>query len=83
MRFARCIHGLCSELSRVAFLCCPTAFVAFQHIKPLETVFLLEVDKRFATLAPKQYINYDLDELTFFLRLLKGPSTSPLLTRRF
>ncbi|KIY69124.1 hypothetical protein CYLTODRAFT_242898 [Cylindrobasidium torrendii FP15055 ss-10] len=59
---ARSLRTLCDEDTSIAFLCCPTAFVAFQHTNPLPGARLLEVDQRFHVLAPKHYIPYDLDE---------------------
>ncbi|KAJ7447867.1 putative N6-adenine methyltransferase-domain-containing protein [Mycena galericulata] len=63
MRFARILHSLCTPTTSIAFLCCPTAFVAFQHIKPLKNARLLEVDGRFGVLTP-QYVPYDMEEPT-------------------
>lgn len=51
----------CSEAS-IGFICSPTAYVAFQRQHPRLNTRLLEVDKRFAVLAPSQYIPYDLNE---------------------
>ncbi|TFK28367.1 hypothetical protein FA15DRAFT_58970 [Coprinopsis marcescibilis] len=62
-RLARATHGMCSEDTKVAFLSCPTAFVAFQHAHPLRNAKLFEYDERFAVLAPKQFVFYDLDDL--------------------
>jgi hypothetical protein len=53
-------------------MCCPTAFVAFQHRKRLENTMLLEYDQRFAVLSPKQFIPYDLDEPDIFPESLRG-----------
>ncbi|KAJ6569332.1 putative N6-adenine methyltransferase-domain-containing protein [Mycena capillaripes] len=64
MRFARILHSLCTPTTSIAFLCCPTAFVAFQHIKPLKNARLLEVDGRFGVLAPRHYVPYDMEEPT-------------------
>ncbi|KAF7298085.1 hypothetical protein HMN09_01029800 [Mycena chlorophos] len=61
-RFAQLLHGLCDENTSIAFLCCPTAWVAFQHLKPLDNAKLLEVDGRFGVLAPRNYIRYDMEE---------------------
>jgi EEF1A lysine methyltransferase 1 len=53
---------------KVAFLCCPTAYVAFQHTSPLPgqrphpNARLFEYDQRFHVLNPTQYVFYDLDE---------------------
>ena len=53
-------------------MCCPTAFVAFQHMKRLDNAMLLEYDQRFAILSPKQFIPYDLDEPDIFPESLKA-----------
>jgi len=62
MRLAHHLHSLCASDTRVAFLCCPTAYVAFQHVKYLEETRLLEYDQRFMALSNAQYIHYDVDE---------------------
>ncbi|KAF8140766.1 putative N6-adenine methyltransferase-domain-containing protein [Mycena galopus ATCC 62051] len=64
MRFARILHSLCTPTTSITFLCCPTAFVAFQHTKQLKNARLLEVDGRFSVLAPRHYIPYDMEEPT-------------------
>ncbi|KAJ7159467.1 putative N6-adenine methyltransferase-domain-containing protein [Mycena filopes] len=64
MRFARILHALCTPDTAIAFLCCPTAFVAFQHLKPLRNARLLEFDGRFGVLSPRQYVPYDMEEPT-------------------
>ncbi|KJA13626.1 hypothetical protein HYPSUDRAFT_195691, partial [Hypholoma sublateritium FD-334 SS-4] len=56
------LHALCTPATQIAFLCCPTAFVAFQHRAALPGARLLEVDQRFAVLAPRQFVPYDIDE---------------------
>lgn len=56
----------------MAFVCCPTAFVAFQHAHPLKGARLLEYDTRFAVLAAKHYVHYDLDEPDDFPTSLQG-----------
>jgi hypothetical protein len=61
-RIAEAIHAQCSVGSRVAFLCAPTAFVAFQNVKQSKEAYVFEVDQRFAVLSPRQYVFYDLDE---------------------
>lgn len=53
-------------------MCCPTAFVAFQHMKRIDNAKLLEYDQRFAVLSPKQYIPFDLDEPDDFPESLRG-----------
>lgn len=53
-------------------MCCPTAFVAFQHTNPLKGAKLLEVDQRFNALAPNQFIPYDIDDPDIFPESLRG-----------
>ncbi|KAF7340315.1 hypothetical protein MVEN_01950600 [Mycena venus] len=64
MRFARTLHSMCTPTTSIAFLCCPTAFVAFQHIEPLKNARLLEVDGRFSVLTPRHYVPYDMEDPT-------------------
>ncbi|KAG6809063.1 hypothetical protein H0H93_016147, partial [Arthromyces matolae] len=71
-RLAKSLRSICNPTSKIAFLCCPTAFVAFQHTNPLEGARLFEYDKRFAVLAPKKFVYYDLDEPDIFPEDLKG-----------
>ena len=71
-RLAETLHSLCDSTTKVVFMCCPTAFVAFQHMKRLDNAMLLEYDQRFAVLSPKQFIPYDLDEPDIFPESLKG-----------
>lgn len=71
-RFAEILHSLCDSTTKVVFMCCPTAFVAFQHRKRLDNVMLLEYDQRFAVLSPKQFVPYDVDEPDIFPKSLKG-----------
>lgn len=51
---------------RVAFLCCPTAWVSFVHQYPglAKQTYMLEVDRRFQTLAKSSYVYYNLNEPT-------------------
>ncbi|KAJ7716227.1 putative N6-adenine methyltransferase-domain-containing protein [Mycena maculata] len=71
MRFARLLHSLCTRTTAIAFLCCPTAFVAFQHVRPLRNARLLEVDGRFGVLT-HQYVPYDMEEPTALPEYLTG-----------
>ncbi|KAJ7073453.1 putative N6-adenine methyltransferase-domain-containing protein [Mycena belliarum] len=64
MRLARALHALCAPTTSIAFVCCPTAFVAFQHTRPLRNARLLELDGRFAVLAPRAYVPYDMEAPT-------------------
>ncbi|SCV69627.1 BQ2448_2647 [Microbotryum intermedium] len=60
---AQYIRSLCPSTStRVAFLCCPTGYVGFQHTNPLPRTLLLEYDQRFELLDPDQFVHYDIDE---------------------
>ena len=71
-RLAETLHSQCDSTTKVVFMCCPTAFVAFQHKKRLDNAMLLEYDQRFAVLSPKQFVPYDLDEPDVFPESLKG-----------
>jgi len=57
----------------IAFICSPIAFVAFHHLHPQTNTHLPELDRRFAILAPGQYISYDLD----------GPNNFPVELREY
>lgn len=63
-RFAKALHALCTPATRIAFLCCPTTFVAFQSTAEDDhsgaQPHLLEYDERFRTFAGAQYSYYDL-----------------------
>jgi hypothetical protein len=72
MRFAQILHSLCTPSTSIAFLCCPTAFVAFQHTKALKNAKLLEIDGRFGVLAPRHYVPYDMEEPTTLPASLTG-----------
>lgn len=50
--------------ARVAFLCCPTAWVGFVHeLPPLKhNAFVFEVDKRFHALSKTSFVYYNLHE---------------------
>ncbi|TFK38681.1 putative N6-adenine methyltransferase-domain-containing protein, partial [Crucibulum laeve] len=69
---AKHLHDLCTPDTQIAFLCCPTTFVAFQHQNPLKGARLLEYDQRFAVLSPGQFVPYDLDEPEDVPESLKG-----------
>jgi hypothetical protein len=55
------IRSFATPTSRIAFLCCPTSYVAFQNQSPLPDVWLLEYDGRFGLLGNK-FVHYDLEE---------------------
>ncbi|KAI5474610.1 N(6)-adenine-specific DNA methyltransferase [Pseudohyphozyma bogoriensis] len=59
---AKWVYALCEPTTTVAFISCPTAYVAFQHTNPLPNTKLLEFDRRFANLDSKAFIHYDLDD---------------------
>ncbi|SGZ24000.1 BQ5605_C023g09678 [Microbotryum silenes-dioicae] len=70
---AQYIRSLCPSTStRVAFLCCPTAYVGFQHTNPLPRTLLLEYDKRFELLDADQFVHYDIDEPEYVPEGIKG-----------
>ncbi|KAL1667221.1 putative N6-adenine methyltransferase-domain-containing protein [Schizophyllum commune] len=56
------IYGLVQPSSTIAFMCCPTAYVGFQHEYAHEGARLLEFDPRFELLGREQYVRYDLNE---------------------
>ncbi|KAH9478288.1 EEF1A lysine methyltransferase 1 [Psilocybe cubensis] len=66
------LHALCTPNTHIAFLCCPTAFVAFEHMKPLTNSKLLEYDQRFAVLSPKKFVPYDIDDADVFPEAMRG-----------
>ncbi|GAA5942634.1 protein-lysine N-methyltransferase [Sporobolomyces koalae] len=55
------IYSFATPSTRIAFLCCPTSYVAFQNQNPLPDVWLLEYDGRFGLLGSK-FVHYDLEE---------------------
>ncbi|KAG8875279.1 hypothetical protein FRB97_005256 [Tulasnella sp. 331] len=63
-RLVEALHALCTPSTRIAFLCCPTTFVAFQstseNIHSGAQPHLFEYDERFKTFAGAQYSYYDL-----------------------
>ena len=67
-RLSIALHQVCDELAtldstpKIAFLCCPTAYVGFQHHKKHDGARLLEYDHRFETFAGSTYIHYNLHE---------------------
>ncbi|KAF5385611.1 hypothetical protein D9757_006805 [Collybiopsis confluens] len=70
---AESILSLCSSsTTTIAYMCCPTAFVASQHLYPRKNDHLLEFDQRFAVLAPRQFVRYDLNEPDDFPDSLKA-----------
>ncbi|KAL0578838.1 Protein-lysine N-methyltransferase efm5 [Marasmius crinis-equi] len=69
---ARSIRSIAKPTDRIAFLCCPTAFVAFQHEYSWRKAHLLEFDSRFSVLDPKRFVHYNLDEPDVFPEGLRG-----------
>ncbi|GAA5849669.1 hypothetical protein JCM5353_001662, partial [Sporobolomyces roseus] len=55
------IRSFATPSTRIAFLCCPTSYVAFQNQNPLPDVWLLEYDGRFGLLGDN-FVHYDLEE---------------------
>ncbi|KAM0786830.1 hypothetical protein ACM66B_002259 [Microbotryomycetes sp. NB124-2] len=72
-RLARWIRSLCpSDSTQVAFLCCPTGYIGFQHTNPIKGTKLLEFDRRFGLFGGRDYIPYDIDEPEDIPEHLKG-----------
>jgi len=62
-KFVSYVASQCESADqRLAFLCCPTSFVAFRHAFPSRPAKLLEFDKRFGLVDKRNYIFYDLDD---------------------
>ncbi|KAL1747337.1 putative N6-adenine methyltransferase-domain-containing protein [Schizophyllum fasciatum] len=60
-RLARGVAALArGQDATVAFVCCPTAYVGFQHAYAHPGARLLEVDPRFELLARAQFVRFDL-----------------------
>ncbi|GAA5973056.1 hypothetical protein JCM11641_000390 [Rhodosporidiobolus odoratus] len=57
---------------RIAFLSCPTSYVAFQHQNPLPDTWLFEYDTRFRLFAHDKFVHYDLEEPEKFPQELRG-----------
>lgn len=56
-----------------AFLCCPTAYVGFQHhVQPQMKTWLFEYDSRFSALSKDDFVRYDLNRPTAFPPQIKG-----------
>ncbi|GAA6009170.1 hypothetical protein JCM11491_005779 [Sporobolomyces phaffii] len=60
-QLSKFIYSFATRSTRIAFLCCPTSYVAFQNENPLPDVWLLEYDGRFGLLGDK-FVHYDLEE---------------------
>ena len=65
-RLARQLHALleeCGTNARIAFVSCPTAYVAFQHLYDrAHDTYLFEYDSRFELIAAEQFVKYDFNE---------------------
>ncbi|GAA5954142.1 hypothetical protein JCM3765_005302 [Sporobolomyces pararoseus] len=62
-KLCKFIHSFSSTSSRIAFLCCPTSYVAFRNQNPsLRDVWLLEYDQRFELLDSQKFVHYDLEQ---------------------
>ncbi|BGP19633.1 hypothetical protein JCM10213_000090 [Rhodosporidiobolus nylandii] len=70
--FSRFVYSWCTPQTRVAFLSCPTSYVAFQHQNPLKDAWLFEYDARFRLFAGDKFVHYDLEEPDKFPEELKG-----------
>ncbi|GAA5953445.1 hypothetical protein JCM21900_005666 [Sporobolomyces salmonicolor] len=68
----RFIHSFATPSTRIAFLCCPTSYVAFQHQNPLPDVWLLEYDGRFGLVGQEKFVHYDLEEPDKIPQSLRG-----------
>ncbi|GAA5879639.1 hypothetical protein JCM1840_000597 [Sporobolomyces johnsonii] len=68
----RFIRSFATPSTRIAFLCCPTSYVAFQHQNPLPDVWLLEYDGRFGLVGQDKFVHYDLEEPDKIPQSLRG-----------
>ncbi|GAA5866073.1 hypothetical protein JCM8547_000586 [Rhodosporidiobolus lusitaniae] len=71
-RFSRFVYSFATPTTRIAFLSCPTSYVAFQHHNPLKDVWLFEYDSRFRLFAGDKFVHYDLEEPERFPEELRG-----------
>ncbi|GAA5826705.1 hypothetical protein JCM11251_002862 [Rhodosporidiobolus azoricus] len=70
--FSRFVYSFCTPTTRIAFLSCPTSYVAFQHQNPLKDAWLFEYDARFRLFAADKFVHYDLEEPEKFPEELRG-----------
>ncbi|KAF9042156.1 putative N6-adenine methyltransferase-domain-containing protein [Panaeolus papilionaceus] len=70
-RLAKALNKLCDPSTKIAFMCCPTAFVGFQHFHNHPNAVLMEYDERFSVLSPTQFVRYDLNEPDVFPESLR------------
>lgn len=68
-QLAEAVHAVVpapTEGSNIAYICCPTGYIAAQSCHPSSTTLLLEFDQRFAVAAASSggghFIHYDLEE---------------------
>ena len=75
-RLARQLHALleeCGTNARIAFVSCPTAYVAFQHLYDrAHDTYLFEYDSRFELIAAEQFVKYDFNESAALPEALLG-----------
>lgn len=67
-RLAKAVHEVVpapSENARIAYICCPTGYIAAQNTHQSATTLLLEYDQRFAVAAASssggRFVHYDLE----------------------
>ncbi|GAA6043101.1 hypothetical protein JCM8097_008423 [Rhodosporidiobolus ruineniae] len=70
--FSRFVYSFCTPTTRIAFLSCPTSFVAFQHQNPVKDAWLFEYDTRFRLFGGDRFVHYDLEEPEKFPEELRG-----------
>ncbi|GAA6009775.1 hypothetical protein JCM10207_004190 [Rhodosporidiobolus poonsookiae] len=70
--FSRFVYSFCTPSTRIAFLSCPTSYVAFQHQNPLKDAWLFEYDSRFRLFAGDKFVHYDLEEPEKYPDELRG-----------
>jgi len=67
-QLAEAVHEIVpspTEHSNIAYICCPTGYIASQKLYPSKTTLLLEYDQRFAVAAAScggHFVPYDLTE---------------------
>ena len=68
-KLAEAVHRVVpapTESSNIAYICCPTGYIASQNLHQSATTLLLEFDQRFAVAAASSgggyFIPYDLEE---------------------
>jgi hypothetical protein len=68
-RLAEAVHAVVpapTEESNIAYICCPTGYIASQNLHQSATTLLLEYDRRFAVASASSggghFIHYDLEQ---------------------